>query len=203
MGNSNVTTHPYSSILSQVGNKLYRQHYLHVYTTSAVWIFENYCVVHYHEQWAQELYVTPICVGNLTIIGSDNGLSPGRRQAIIWTNAWILLIAPLVTNLSEILIMHYHSRKSTWKYRLEKAVILPRHRCVNTEEIRIQKRKWISSRFKESGYRKKNQSKTEVLVPRLRLWKREYMGILIVVLKYHFKIKKQIKRRCLYIKMYR
>ena len=27
--------------------------------------------------------VTHICVGNLTIIGSDNGLSPGRRQAII------------------------------------------------------------------------------------------------------------------------
>ena len=28
----------------------------------------------------------------LTIIGSDNGLSPGRRQAIIWTNAGISLI---------------------------------------------------------------------------------------------------------------
>ena len=27
-----------------------------------------------------------MCVGNLTIVGSDNGLSPGRRQAIIWTN---------------------------------------------------------------------------------------------------------------------
>ena len=26
-------------------------------------------------------------VGNLTIIGSDNGLSPGRLQAIIWTYA--------------------------------------------------------------------------------------------------------------------
>ena len=26
--------------------------------------------------------VTHICVGNLTIIGLDNGLSPGRRQAI-------------------------------------------------------------------------------------------------------------------------
>ena len=38
--------------------------------------------------------VTHICVGNLTIIGSDNGLSPGRRQAIIWTNAGILLIGP-------------------------------------------------------------------------------------------------------------
>ena len=46
--------------------------------------------------------VTHICVDNLTIIGSDNGLSPGRRQAIIWTNAGILLIGPLRTNLSEI-----------------------------------------------------------------------------------------------------
>ena len=48
--------------------------------------------------------VTHICVGNLTSIGSDNGLSPGRRQAIIWTNAGILLIGPLWTNFSEILI---------------------------------------------------------------------------------------------------
>ena len=43
-----------------------------------------------------------ICFGNLTIIGSDNGLSPGRQQAIIWTKAGILLIGPLGTNLSEI-----------------------------------------------------------------------------------------------------
>ena len=48
--------------------------------------------------------VTHICVGNLTTIGSDNGLSPGRRQAIIWTNARLLLIGPLGTNFSEILI---------------------------------------------------------------------------------------------------
>ena len=45
-----------------------------------------------------------ICVSKLTIIGSDNGLSPGRRQAIILTNAGILLIEPLGTNFSEILI---------------------------------------------------------------------------------------------------
>ena len=45
-----------------------------------------------------------ICMGNLTIIGSDNGLSPGRRQAIIWTNAGILLIRPLGTIFSDILI---------------------------------------------------------------------------------------------------
>ena len=48
--------------------------------------------------------VTHICVSKLTIIGSDNGLSPDRRQAIIWTNAGILLIGPLGTNFSEILI---------------------------------------------------------------------------------------------------
>ena len=48
--------------------------------------------------------VTQICVGKPTIIGSDNGLSPLRRQAIIWTNAGILLIRPLGTNFSEIFI---------------------------------------------------------------------------------------------------
>ena len=48
--------------------------------------------------------MTHICVRRLTIIGSDNGLSPDRRQAIIWTNAGILLIGPSGTNLSEILI---------------------------------------------------------------------------------------------------
>ena len=48
--------------------------------------------------------VTHICVSKLTIIGSDNGLSPDRRQAIIWTNAGILLIRPLGTNFNEILI---------------------------------------------------------------------------------------------------
>ena len=43
-----------------------------------------------------------IYVSKLTIIDSDNGLSPGQHQAIIWTNAAILLIGPLGTNFSEI-----------------------------------------------------------------------------------------------------
>ena len=47
------------------------------------------------------------CVSKLTIIGSNNGLSPGRRQALIWTNAGILLIGPVGTNFSEILIEIY------------------------------------------------------------------------------------------------
>ena len=51
--------------------------------------------------WDRE---THICVSKLTIIGSDNGLSRGRRQAIIWTNAGILLIRPLGTNFNEMLV---------------------------------------------------------------------------------------------------
>ena len=47
--------------------------------------------------------LTHICVSKLTIIGSDNGLSRDRRQAIIWTNAGKLLIGPLGTNFSDIL----------------------------------------------------------------------------------------------------
>ena len=47
--------------------------------------------------------VTHICISKQTIFGSDNGLSPCRRQAIIWTNTGILLIGTLGTKLSEIL----------------------------------------------------------------------------------------------------
>ena len=68
--------------------------------------------------------VTHICVSKPTTIGSDNGLSPGRRQAIIWTNAGILLIGPLGTNLSEILSEIYtfslkkmHLKMSSGKWR--------------------------------------------------------------------------------------
>ena len=45
-----------------------------------------------------------MCFSKLTIIASDDGLAPGRRQAIIWNNAGILSIGLLGTNFSEILI---------------------------------------------------------------------------------------------------
>ena len=68
--------------------------------------------------------VTHICVSKLTTIGSNNGLSPGRRQAIIWISAGILLIGPLGTNFSEILIgihtfsfKEMHSKLSSAKWR--------------------------------------------------------------------------------------
>ena len=68
--------------------------------------------------------MTHICVGKLNIIGSDNGLSPRRRQAIIWTNAGILLIRPLGTKFSEILFRNQtfsfkkmHLKMSSAKWR--------------------------------------------------------------------------------------
>ena len=59
--------------------------------------------------------VTHICVSELIIIGSDNGLSPERRQAIIWTSARILLIGPLGTNFSEILMQTLSLKKMRLK----------------------------------------------------------------------------------------
>ena len=61
---------------------------------------------------------------NQVSIGSDNGLSPGGRQAIIWTNTGLLPIGPLGTNFSEILIklqnfsytkMHLNTPSAKWR----------------------------------------------------------------------------------------
>ena len=75
--------------------------------------------------------MTHIWVSKLTIIGSDNGLSPSRRQAIIWTNAGILLIRnKLQWNLnrnSNIFIEENTFEIGVWKM----AAILSRPQCVN------------------------------------------------------------------------
>ena len=59
-----------------------------------------------------------------TNIGSDNGLSPVRRQAIIWNNVGILSIGRLGTNFGEILIeiqifsiQKMHLKMSSGKYQ--------------------------------------------------------------------------------------
>ena len=83
------------------------------YSTQCWHICVHYCGIIWHKSltWWHKWHilthwgrVTHICVSKLIAIGSDNGLSPSRRQAIIWTNAGILSIGPLETNFSEILI---------------------------------------------------------------------------------------------------
>ena len=99
---------------------------------------------HYLTHWGR---VTHICISNLSIIGSDNGLSPDRRQAIIWTNAGILLIGPLGTNFSEILIgiqtfsfKKMHLKMSSAKWR-------PLCLGLNVLMQRGQKGGWISTHW--------------------------------------------------------
>ena len=70
------------------------------------------------------VWVTHICVTELTTIGSDNGLSPGWCQAVIWNNAGLLLIEPLGTNFSDISMgiqtflfkkMHLNMSSAKWR----------------------------------------------------------------------------------------
>ena len=90
-------------------------------------------------QWGDRLIFnslrTHICVNKLTIIGSDNGLSPGQCQAIIWTNAGIVLIWTSGTNFSEIfkrnscIFIHENAFENVI---CEMAAILSWPRCVYT-----------------------------------------------------------------------
>ena len=78
----------------------------------------------FHRSLTNWGWVMHICVSKLTIIGSDNGWVAGRRQTIIWTNDRILLIGPLGTNFSEILVgiqtflfkkMHLKISSAKWR----------------------------------------------------------------------------------------
>ena len=75
-------------------------------------------------------------VSDLTSIGSDNGLSPGRRQAIVRTNAGILLIRPLGTNFSEIIIETLIF--SFKKIRLKESSAKRRPFCLGLNELSFQ-----------------------------------------------------------------
>ena len=77
--------------------------------------------IHVLTHWGRE---THICFSKLSIICSDNGLSPGSRQAIIWTSAGILSIGPIETTFNEILIEIHtssfkkiHFKMSSGKWR--------------------------------------------------------------------------------------
>ena len=75
-----------------------------------------------------------ICIGNLTIIGSDNGLAPTRWQAIIWTNDGVLFV-PLETNLEWIFnrISYIFIQENAFeKVVCKTAAILSQPQCVKT-----------------------------------------------------------------------
>ena len=70
--------------------------------------------------------VTYICFSNLTVIGSDNVLSPSRCQDIIWANAGILLNGQTSGT-----FIYFHSIKCIWKKCVCKmAAIMSRPQCI-------------------------------------------------------------------------
>ena len=101
----------WQSSMPQGTNRLWYWQILY-FTAFAVLLLSNIQYIHYQifntynikAQWVNLGWVIHICISKITSIGSDNGLLPHQHQAIIWTNARILLIQPLGTNLSEILI---------------------------------------------------------------------------------------------------
>ena len=83
-------------------------------------------------------------ISNLIIIGSDNGLSPGQCQAIIWTNAGILLIRTWGTNFSEILseIYTYFIQENAFENVVcEMSVILSRPQVLSKPS----RRRWLET----------------------------------------------------------
>ena len=61
--------------------------------------------------------VTHIFVSTFSNIYSDNGLSPGRHQAIIWSNVGMFIIGPFSENYVSKFI-YFPSRNYLWKCRL-------------------------------------------------------------------------------------
>ena len=129
-----------------------------------LWRINKHVLTH----WGREAH---ICVSKLTIIASDNGLSPGRRQAIIWTNAWILLIGPLGTNFNEILIeihtfsskkMHLKISSAKWRpFCLGLNVLTLTHILITNQNINIQnlgRNGFIQAIFKMPAMEKNSKS---------------------------------------------
>ena len=92
-------------------------------TSNCLWWRTKACHVYTYAitHWGR---VAHICVGKQITIGSDNGLSPERRQAIIWIISKISLIGTLRTNFSQILseihtfsLKKMHLKMSSAKWR--------------------------------------------------------------------------------------
>ena len=95
-------------------------------------------------EWTDWGWVTHICVSKLIINGSDNGLSPGWHQAIIWTNIGILLTWPLGTNFSEISIETYiFGQENAFENVVcEMAAILSQPQCTHGRVFTYLKKLW-------------------------------------------------------------
>ena len=120
----NITTYNLGVRIDYIDGRCVEKLKLAIWINSHTDVFIRVLWLRNLHSWTHWGPVTHICVGTLTIIVSENGLSPGRRQAIIWTNAGILLTGPQGTNFSEILTgiqafsfkkMHLKMSSAKWR----------------------------------------------------------------------------------------
>ena len=130
--------------------------------------------------------MTHICVRKLTTIGSDNGLSPGRRQATIWTNAGILLILTWGTNFSEILsdIYTFSFKKMHLKMSPEKRrTFCYRHECVNSDCYRANEIIWrISANITQPGTFTATPNKAHYCIEKCSDQGRHYIDVIMTTM---------------------
>ena len=104
------------------------------HANSSIWIKDHIVLIIHH--WTHWDRATHICVSKLTIIASDNCLSPDGRQTIIWNNAGILSIVLLGTiinfNRNSDILFQENALESVV---FEIAAILSRPKCVNGKWI--------------------------------------------------------------------
>ena len=92
------------SVLMSSDMKFYLRCVISIF--SDILVTENWLTVWLDKTLNEDDFVNSLRPNDskLTIIGSDDGLSPGRRQGIIWTSAVISLTGPVGINFREILI---------------------------------------------------------------------------------------------------
>ena len=103
---------------------------LHAFMKKYVWNASRK-LSHFSTHWVR---VTHVCVSKLTFIVSDNGLSPGWRQAIIWTQCWNVVNWTLGSKLQWTFYQNsniFFQENAFENIVFEKAAILSRPQCVN------------------------------------------------------------------------
>ena len=119
--------------------------------------------------WSQ---VTHIGVIKLTIIGSDNGLSPSWCQAIIWTNAILLPLGTSGANFSEIFSeLHAFSFE---KVHLQMLPAKWRQLCLGLNVLQKHPDLWRSDLYAERTYIRITHRKPKKLATPKHLFSRKF-----------------------------
>ena len=108
-----ISSHLISSHLIFISSHLISSHLISSHLISS-YLISSHLILSCH--WSH--LISSHLILSYLVIDSYNGMSPVRRQGIVWTNAELLSIGPLGTNFGQVVkFKYFHSRKYIWKYR--------------------------------------------------------------------------------------